>query len=378
MDASQREGTTLTLPRPDLATQFTTIDTIAPYRTAPGGFGARLAAARRVAADFKREFITTGTPDYVETFDLTGTPYPTKFGLWRAAITPAPLVKITNRLTVIQWRDSSGQRKTLLFEPSDGRLGGNTPYLASLYSKLPKPVRSREISSHGNVKKVLARIGLRPEDVDYLAFDHLHTQDVRRWLGTTRPQPDISPAAPIEPFLPNAKLLAQRDELEAMAQLHPLQAPWYQAATYRDLRPEGLLALDGDVLLGPGIAILATPGHTCGNQSLVLNTDTGVWVMSENVIATEALTPEHSRIPGLRGWAERMGQEIILNANTIETTAEQYNSIILEKSLADRSMRDSRFLQFFPSSELTPLWLNPGTDPTFFHGELRHGTFLKS
>ncbi len=62
----------------------------------------------------------------------------------------------------------------------------------------------------------------------------------------------------------------------------------------------------------------------------------------------------------------------MLNANTIETTADQYNSIILEKTLADRSQVDSRFLQFFPSSELTAAWTNPGTSPTFTHRRLAH------
>ncbi|HEY5853862.1 MAG TPA: hypothetical protein VIW24_07365 [Aldersonia sp.] len=37
---------------------------------------------------------------------------------------------------------------------------------------------------------------------------------------------------------------------------------------------------------------------------------------------------------------------------------------------ADRSQADSRFLQFFPSSELTGSWTNPGTKPTFTHGHI--------
>ncbi|GAA4728143.1 hypothetical protein GCM10023350_09110 [Nocardioides endophyticus] len=371
---SERER--LTIARPDsAASPFTAIDVLQPARDIDGGYGARLRALRTAAADFKSEFLTTGKPDYVETFDLTGVPYPTKFGLWRAAVTPAPLLKITNRLTVIRWTETGGRVRTLLFEPSDGRLGANTPYLVKLYNSLPKQIRDREITTHATVKSVLANLGIKPQDVDYLAFDHLHTQDVRRWIGTTTPQPDLSPDAPVEPYFPNAKLLVQRYELEAMADLHPLQVPWYQPETYRDLRPEGLLPLDGDVLLGPGVAFLSTPGHAYGNHSLVLNTDTGVWVMSENVIAAEAMTPEHSKIPGLARWARSIGQEVILNANTIETTAEQYNSIIIEKAIADPAQADPRFLQFFPTSELTGLFLNPGTKPTFSHLHLKHGQF---
>ncbi|MFC8384412.1 hypothetical protein [Nocardia sp. NPDC057272] len=52
------------------------------------------------------------------------------------------------------------------------------------------------------------------------------------------PQPDISPHQPVAAAFPNAKLLAQRAELEAMADLHPFQRPWYQPATFVDLPPE--------------------------------------------------------------------------------------------------------------------------------------------
>lgn len=106
---------------------------------------------------------------------------------------------------------------------------------------------------------------------------------------------------------------------------------------------------------------------------LVLNTDTGIWASSENAIATECRTPEHSRIPGLARWARQWGQEVILNANTIEDAARQYTSLVLEKSLVDRAQTDSRFLQFFPSSELTTNRYFPDTTPTFSHGDFSHG-----
>jgi len=89
----------------------------------------------------------------------------------------------------------------------------------------------------------------------------------------------------------------QRAELESLEALHPLQVPWYQASTFAALRQEAVFPIDGDVLIGPGVALLATPGHTIGNHTLVVNTETGIWASSENVIAAECLTPEHSRIP---------------------------------------------------------------------------------
>jgi hypothetical protein len=223
----------------------------------------------------------------------------------------------------------------------------------------------------------LSKIGIDPKEIDYLAFDHLHIQDVRRLIGTTGAAADLSPNRPVPPLFPNAKLIVQEAELALLREIHPIQAPWYQPDTYRDLRPEGLLPITGDVLLGAGIALLSTPGHTSGNQSLVLNTSTGIWAMSENVIATELLTPELSKIPGVAAAARRWGNEVILNANTIEATALQYNSVIKEKSIVDRSSKNGKFLQFFPTAELTPNWINPGTHPTFRHEKLAHGRLVR-
>ncbi|GAA4023011.1 hypothetical protein GCM10022247_54120 [Allokutzneria multivorans] len=328
----------------------------------PGGFGAKLTWARTRAADFRREFSATGTPDSVITCDLVTLPYPTRFGLFRASRAIAPFLSITNRMLVIRWHDSGGRRRTLLFEPSDVERGENTPYFAALKQRLPNFMDKLAVTRHGTVQHHLTRLGIRPEEVDYLMFDHLHTQDLRRWIGTT--------TNPGDAYFPNAKVIVQRDELAGMADLHPLQRPWYQVSAFDDVPAEAFLAADGGLVLGPGVAVLGTPGHVFGNQTLVLNTSTGIWASSENVIAAECLTPEHSRLPGVARWARAWQQEVVLNANTLETTAEQYNSIILEKSIVDRSQSDPRFLQFFPSSELTAAWTNPGTTPTFTHKTL--------
>ena len=340
----------------DLPTIGTEIDTLAAMDV-EGGPGARLRVARERGLAFREEFATTGTPGSIVTRDLVTLPYPTRFGLFRASRAIAPFLSITNRMLVIRWDD-----KVLLFEPSDHEHGRYTPYFEDLSERTPDVVERRMVKVHGTVPDHLAALGIAPEDVDYLMFDHLHTQDLRRWIGTS-----TTPA-----LFPNAKVIVQRDELMAMAELHPLQKPWYQPAAYADVPPEAFLPIDGSVVLGPGVAVIKTPGHVFGNQSLVVNTSTGIWVSSENVIAAEALTPEHSKLPGLAPWSRRWQQEVVLNANTVETTADQYNSIVLEKTIADRSTADPRFLQFFPSSELTGAWTNPGTRPTFTHGQIVH------
>lgn len=340
--------------------------------------GRQLAAMPAAAAAFRSWFRTTGTPDLVESRPLVTLPYPTRFGLWRASSAMAsPSLAITNRLVVIRWHEQDGRPRILLFDPSDVDLDANTPYFAALAKRterLPAAVRSHFIVRHGDVTDHLRRLGIQPAEVDYITFDHLHTQDVRRWLGTTEPQADISPRRPLEPVFPNACLLVQAAEWDSLGTLHPLQRPWYLPHTYTALRPDAIATFEGDVLVGPGVAFLATPGHTRGNHSLVLNTSTGVWASSENVIAAELLTPEHSRIPGVRRRAEEWGQELILNANTLEDTARQYNSCVKEKAVVDRSRADPRFLQFQPSSELTRHSMYPRTAPTFSHGGIAHRT----
>ena len=364
----------LVLPEPPPATDaFTRIDTFAALREAEGDWGRHLRLGRERAAAFRAEFATAGQPDFVGTYDLVGVPYPTKFGLWRAAISPVPFLTITNRMFVIRWTDSDSRRRTLLFEPSDIDLDENTPYFAALRKKGAEFLRPVIAPRHGDVLTHLQTLAIDPAEVDYITFDHLHTQDVRRWIGTTKPQRDISPSGPVPAAFPNARLIVQRPELEAMRDLHPLQRPWYQPETYVDLPPDKLLVIDGDFLLGPGVALLSTPGHAAGNQSLVLNTSTGIWTSSENAIAAECMTPEHSKIPGVARWARTWGQEVILNANTVEATAQQYNSMVIEKTIPDRAQSDSRFVQFFPSSEMTARWTAPGLSPTFVHGGIAHG-----
>lgn len=335
--------------------------------------GAQLELLRAAAPRFREWFKAQGQVTAFRSYDLITLPYPVRFGLWRAAATPAPYLWFTNRMFIVQWR-TQGRIWTLLNEPTDHALGANTPYFAGLARRAGRFLSEKVLTTvHGTVEDHLSAAGLTPADVDFITFDHLHTQDVRRWLGTTLPQPDISPDRALEAVFPNARLIVQRREWETLSSLHPLQRAWYQPETYRDLPPERLLLVEGDLLLGPGAALLLTPGHTHGNQSLVVNTESGIWVSSENAVAAECYVPAESRIPGLRRYAAETGLDVVLNANTIEATAQQYNSMMLEKWLADPCRSDPRFPQVFPSSELTPSLLSPGTRPTFAHRSVAFG-----
>jgi hypothetical protein len=355
---------------------FESLDTFRASTACPVP-GEQLRLVREESAAFRRVFKSTGMPEYVDTFDLARVPYPTEFGFFRAHGHAAPFLTFTNRLIVVRWRDTGGARRTLLWEPSDVSLGQNVPFYADLAARTPRWMQRFGFTHVADPIDHVNALGIDPREVDYLAFDHLHTQDCRRLVGTNGKAPDLSPTGPVAPLFPNARLIVQRAEWELVRNMHPWQARWYQPRTYDDLRDGTVLLVDGDVVLGPGVGLLATPGHSTGMMSLVLHTSTGIWASSENVVAAEMLTPEHSAIPGVRQTAERWGHEVILNGNTLENTAAQYNSVVKEKSIVDPSAVDGRFLQFFPTSELTRNRLLWRTAPTFVHGRLRHGALVR-
>lgn len=334
--------------------------------------GERLRAIRKAGPRFREWFREQGRAELVRTVDLQPLPYPTDFAFFRAGVPGTPFVTILNRLIVIRFLQQ-GKKKTLLFSPSDVDLGRGTPFFAQLSERFPKKLEELVYPNRNTVPGALAALGIAPEEVDYLAFDHLHTQDVRRLVGTKGPVPGLSPDGPLAPWFPNAKLVVQKAELAMLREIHPLQAPWYQPATYADVREDAYLVVEGDVVLGQGVALVFTPGHTPGNMSLVVHTDSGIWVSSENVVATECLTPEHSRIPGFRSWTDVSGEEVVMNGNTMEHRSEQYDSTVKEKVIADVSAKDGRFVQFFPSSELQYSLLNPLVRPSFSHGGITHG-----
>jgi hypothetical protein len=62
-----------------------------------------------------------------------------------------------------------------------------------------------------------------------------------------------------------------------------------------------------------------------------------------------------------------------MNANTLEDSVDQYDSMIKEKALADANRRDPRWLNIFPSSELAPLKRQWPVLPTFVHGGINYG-----
>ena len=327
----------------------------------------RLEAIRSIAPAFKRDFVRSRSALAVRTLDVSKAPYPVTYAFNRACALPYPYLLFQNRALVVQF-EQAGTPKLLLMNPTIPDRSARAPFFADLAKRMPFTdlIRERFLQSPP-VDVQLRDHGLSTNDIDYVAFDHQHVQDLRPYLGT-RSTP---------PLYPRAKYLVQRADWEASIDLHPMQRPWWIADSVEGVRDDSLVVLDGDYQLGDGVAILATPGHTYGNQSLLFRApESGCYTVSENGICTDAYSPRHSAIPGLAAHSRHSGDEVILNGNTLENSLDQYNSMVKERLLADVVTRDPRFVQHFASSELIHSVLAPGLRPTLTIAAVNEGTFV--
>ena len=327
------------------------------------GSGARLDAVRRGGRKLRDRILASGAARCVRTVDLATFPYPTRYALQGVAGSPAPYVFMRNRMQLVQVA-AGGRTVTILVNPTDPQRSAAAPFFARLEERYGTTASRLLSTFHTTIPEALAAWGVVPETIDYVTFDHLHVQDVRGLLA---------PGPGGRAFLPNAKLLVQKAELDTLAQLHPLQVELYIPDCLTGVPAERIVALDGDYLVGGGFAIVRTPGHTWGNHTLVVVTGTGAWTVSENGVCVAAYAPGLSRIRGVAKVARDAGVEVILNANTREGSLDQYTSMVLEKTLADGVPEQPEWPQHFSSSEMAPHLLAPGLAPTYTHGAITHG-----
>ncbi|MCH9686642.1 MAG: hypothetical protein K0V04_34740 [Deltaproteobacteria bacterium] len=326
----------------------------------------RLVAIRRQAQAFREQMLDGPPARLLRSFDLVKAPYPTRYALRDACSLPVPYIHILNRLFVVQFDTPQGV-KTLLAEPLDREGNARTPFFHRLGSKVGGAggrVSQLLWPNRNEVGDCLAQLGLTPADIDYITYDHLHTQDLRRWLGTDT----------TEAYFPRAKLLVMRQEWMSVQGLLPTQADWYCPHGTAGVPDDRVILLDHDVMLGDSVALVRTPGHTEGNHSIVVHTPDGLFVTSENGVSADSYSPDKSSIPGLRRYAATTGAEVVLNGNTLEGAVDQYLSMVQEKEIAGCSQRNPDFFNVAPSSEMTAHVLSPGLEPTFYVGELNYGT----
>jgi hypothetical protein len=241
-------------------------------------------------------------------FDLIRAPYPTYYafsGVFADSGFKFPLVHLLNRLFVVQYLDHEGMLRTLLMSPTDHDANRQTPFYKRLAERAPTWVQPIVAPQFNTVESVLQTCGLRPEDIDYISYDHLHMQDVRHWLAGPKPH------------LPKAQLLVHKQEWASTLSLLPIQAEWYCPQGIAGIPAERVVTVEGSLSLGPGVALIHTPGHTEGSN-------------------------------------------------------DQYISMVLEKTLAGPSA-NPEFPNCATSSERTPCWLFPGDRASHLFGEAHFG-----
>ena len=347
-----------------MAVMETTIRAVGEFEEAQSLWprGDRPQAIRAAAEEFRHRFKQQGTVRSVQTVDLVAAGYPLNFAFGGAAKGVNPYLSILNRLVVIRFEDFNGAEKVLAWEPTVPEGSQEAPFYDQLIERYGERLSNLLATYYNDIGQALAKCGLAPEDVDYIAFDHLHVQDPRLMLGT-----DTQPA-----YYPNAKMIAQRSEVDTFKAIHPTQWAWYVEGGMDGVPEDRVVLVEGDVEIGKGLAFLHTPGHTDGNMSLCVNTPDGIWVSSENGVAADNWHPRLSKIPGVRKWAEFFNREMVMNSNTLEDSLDQYDSMVKEHAVADPDPRDPRWKQVFPSSELARFKRQWPVVPTHYFGGINY------
>jgi hypothetical protein len=329
--------------------------------------GTRHRGVRTVAEKLRARFASGPRCVSVRTLPLSSALYPTKYAFRGAALSPAPLVSFTHRCLLVQFFQR-GTLKNMLFNPTDIVAARQTPYFAKLIDVFGR-VEKYAVKRYAPLEEQIAAFGLSNDDIDYIAFDHFHTQDLRGQLGTEDGSHKTR--------FPNATLLAPKCEWDDWDDLHPMQRTWFVADGRKGVKTRNVALTDGDLLLGDGVMLLRTPGHTSGNQTLFVSTESGVWGTSENGTCADCWTPLESKVPGVARAARLEDLEVLINDNTPEAGADQHTSMILERTIVDRMKDRPAFCQMFPSTEITPSAMAPGLAPTVIHRAVTHGTVSK-
>lgn len=151
---------------------------------------------------------------------------------------------------VLAWLLTSGDEK-ILVDTGFGAM--DTPDLKNNFSRTPEQ----------SLESQLARFGTVPEEIRLVVHTHLH---VDHCGGNC--------------FLPNARPLAQRSELEYARNPLPVHRPAYDV----DLARMGLELLDGDTEITEGVRTIMTPGHSPGSQAVLVDTSEGLYVIAGDTI----------------------------------------------------------------------------------------------
>lgn len=142
----------------------------------------------------------------------------------------------------------------------------------------------------------LAAREIRPADVDFMIFSHLHFDHAG---GTEQ--------------LPNARIVAQRAEWEAGQDQQLIEQGVYDPADYDHGHDVQLIDGDHDVFGDGRVICVPTPGHTAGHQALRIELDSGPVVLTGDCVYFERMLDE-MRVP-------RFGHDLDQQRDSMRTLA---------------------------------------------------------
>jgi N-acyl homoserine lactone hydrolase len=112
-----------------------------------------------------------------------------------------------------------------------------------------------------NPTEALKRVGVSPDEIDIVICTHLHIDHNTEGH-----------------LYKNARFIVQKAELEDALNPHPIGAPIFgPRSSFENLKYE---VVEGDKHIVDGIKVLFTPGHTLGNQSVLVETAKGKVIIS--------------------------------------------------------------------------------------------------
>jgi len=119
-------------------------------------------------------------------------------------------------------------------------------------AEVMKKHRAGPVSDVQSFEGALAKLGLKPEDIDIIIQTHLHFDHAG---NNTKCK--------------NAKVIVQEEELRFALAPHPLFVPNYDLEL---LKGVSFYPIRGDTEIVDGIKVISTPGHSPGTQCVAVET----------------------------------------------------------------------------------------------------------
>jgi glyoxylase-like metal-dependent hydrolase (beta-lactamase superfamily II) len=177
---------------------------------------------------------------------------------------------------------------------------GGTIERAMVHGRLEKNMTQVQTMEHG-----LAKLHLEPKDIDTVIFTHLHWDHVEMARQFVK-----------------ARFIVQKEELDFAFRPHDVAAAFYDKELFEGL---DFHTIEGDCEIADGIRVLPTPGHSVGCQSVAIETEKGIAVLTGFCCIRENFSPDLKK----SGTTGIIMPGIHLNA------MQAYDSMLMVKETAD-------------------------------------------